>query len=104
MRQFLEQYFLVYDTESRQPLVNAYHPCALFSMTMAHAHGQYKKNNWLDWYATDSRNLLRVSDLDRRQNLLQQGQVSIVSFLQELPTTKHDVHGFTVDLTLFTVS
>lgn len=107
MRQFLEQYFLLFDSESRQPLLNAYHQYALFSMTMAYPHnqyGQYKKNvSGLEWYVSDNRNLMRIVDPDRRAKLLLQGQVSIMSFLQEMPVTKHDVHSFTVDLSLFTV-
>lgn len=108
VRQFLEQYFLLYDSESRQPLLNAYHQFALFSMTMAYPYSPYGQNkkggSWLEWYANDNRNLLRVIDADRRLKLLLQGQGSIITFLEEMPDTKHDVHSFTVDLSLFTVS
>ncbi|RZC37440.1 nuclear RNA export factor 1 [Asbolus verrucosus] len=103
VRQFLEQYFLIFDSENRQPLLQAYHESALFSMTMSYPYGQKDRStSWLNWYTTDNRNLLRVSDPDRRQKLLKQGQVAVVSFLQEMPLTKHDIHSFTVDLVLFT--
>lgn len=104
VRQFLEQYFLIYDTDNRQPLLQAYHEQAVFSMTMAYPYGFGKEKNvsWLNWYATDNRNILRVQEPDRRYKLLKQGHVAVVSFLQEMPQTKHDIHSFTVDLTLFT--
>lgn len=105
VRQFLEQYFLIFDSESRQPLLQAYHENAMFSMTSNYPYGQNAKNSsWLNWYNTDNRNLLRVQDRDRRHKLLRQGQLSVVSFLSEMPGSKHDIHSFTVDLQLFTVS
>ncbi|KAF7271883.1 hypothetical protein GWI33_015302 [Rhynchophorus ferrugineus] len=105
IRQFLEQYYLIYDTENRQPLLQAYHENAVFSYTMCHPSGSLGKDKnsaWLNWYQTDNRNLLKVSDSDRRTKLLRQGQLSVVSFLQEMPLSKHDIHSFTIDLTLFT--
>ncbi|XP_044253832.1 nuclear RNA export factor 1-like [Tribolium madens] len=103
VRQFLEQYFLIFDSENRQPLLQAYHESALFSMTMSYPYGQRDKNaSWLNWYTTDNRNLQKVQDPDRRHKLLKQGQVAVVSFLQEMPRSKHDIHSFTVDLVVFT--
>lgn len=105
VRQFLEQYFIIYDSDSRQPLLQAYHEHAMFSMTMAYPYGMTPKNSaWLNWYQTDNRNLHRVQDPERRNRLLRQGHLAVVSFLQEMPKTKHDVYSFTVDLSLFTVS
>lgn len=34
VRQFLEQYFNIFDSDSRQPLLDAYHEHALLSMSM----------------------------------------------------------------------
>lgn len=103
VRQFLEQYFEIFDGGSRQTLLQAYHEQAKFSLTSAYSYGQTPKNSsWLSWYNTDSRNLLRVQDHDRRLKLLKQGHLAVVSFLSEMPDTKHDIHSFTVDLTLFT--
>lgn len=43
VRQFLEQYFLIYDSEDRQPLIPAYHEHVLFSMTSSYsANPNYK--------------------------------------------------------------
>lgn len=36
VRQFLEQYFIIYDSADRQPLIQAYHEHALFSMTASY--------------------------------------------------------------------
>lgn len=104
VRQFLEQYFQIYDTENRQPLLQAYHEHAVFSLTMAYPYGYGKEKNvsWLNWYNTDNRNILKLTDGDRRFKLLRQGHLSVVSYLQEMPQTKHDIHSFTVDLTIFT--
>nr|XP_023014451.1 nuclear RNA export factor 1-like [Leptinotarsa decemlineata] len=104
VRQFLQQYFQIYDSDNRQPLLQAYHEHASFSFTMGYPYGYGKEKNvpWLNWYQTDNRNLLRVQDSDRRFKLLKQGQLAVVSFLQDMPNTKHDMHSFTADLTLFT--
>ena len=37
---FLEQYLSVYDLDDRQPLLNAYHDSAIFSLTCSYPHGQ----------------------------------------------------------------
>lgn len=103
MRQFLEQYFIIFDSENRQPLLNAYHENALFSSTMAYPYAQKQNSPWLDWYATESRNLQRVQNTERRRILLKQGHLAVVSYLSSMPSTKHDLNSFTVDLTLFTV-
>ncbi|KAG5895804.1 hypothetical protein JTB14_028508 [Gonioctena quinquepunctata] len=103
VREFLELYFQIFDSGNRQPLLQAYHEHASFSLTMGYpySHGK-EKGPWLNWYATDNRNLLRLQDPDRRAKLMKQGQLAVVSYLQEMPGTKHDIHSFTVDLTLFT--
>jgi nuclear RNA export factor len=37
VRQFLEQYFIIYDSDNRQPLLDAYHEHAMFSLTANYA-------------------------------------------------------------------
>ncbi|CAH0564866.1 unnamed protein product [Brassicogethes aeneus] len=104
VRQFLEQYYQLYDQESREPLAQAYHDQATLSLTMSYPYG-YDKNKttaWLNWYNTDNRNIMRVEALDRRVALLKQGKQAVCQFLNDMPKTKHDIHSFTVDLTLFT--
>lgn len=41
VRQFLGQYFSIFDSESRQPLLNAYHEQAMFSLTASYASEQH---------------------------------------------------------------
>ena len=40
--QFLHQYFMVFDSENRQPLLDAYHEHACFSMTVSIAQSSSK--------------------------------------------------------------
>jgi nuclear RNA export factor len=40
VRQFLEQYYQMYDSDDREPLVNAYHNDAMFSITSTYPPGQ----------------------------------------------------------------
>lgn len=78
----------------------------MYSMTSAYPYGQSQKTStaWLNWYNTDNRNVMKVKDADRRFKLLKQGSVEITDFLKVMPESKHDMHSFTVDLVLFTVS
>lgn len=39
VRQFLEQYFAIFDSDNRQPLLDAYHESAMFSLTATY-HSQ----------------------------------------------------------------
>lgn len=122
IRQFLEQYFIVYDSASRQPLLDAYHENAMFSMTVG-AYQQGSQSKWvfsiriylncnlnykfsprLTNYFNISRNLTRIRENDLKIKHLKYGRLPVVSFLTELPATQHDPQSFAVDLTLFTVS
>ena len=61
---FLKEYYTLYDSENRQPLVDAYHDSALFSMSVAFCpvsdYGSKQPN--LGDYFSDSRNSLRIRD------------------------------------------
>ncbi|EFX66035.1 hypothetical protein DAPPUDRAFT_332592 [Daphnia pulex] len=96
---FLEQYLSVYDSDDRQPLLNAYHDSAIMSLTCSYPPGQTANApSRLDSYMKDSRNLKRIDDPQRRFRLLQQGKVDIVSFLSKLPKTLHDPSSLVVDV------
>lgn len=96
---FLEQYLTVYDSDDRQPLLNAYYDSATMSLTCSYPPGQTASaSSRLDAYMKDSRNLKRVDDVNRRYRLLQQGKVDIVSFLSKLPKTLHDPSSLVVDV------
>ncbi|KAJ8666848.1 hypothetical protein QAD02_008510 [Eretmocerus hayati] len=96
--QFLQQYFMVFDAESRQLLLSAYHEHASFSLTATVASSSSK----LCQYLHENRNLCRINDPIRRRKLLKQGRLPVVSFLSEMPRTKHDLSSFTMDLSLVT--
>lgn len=57
----------------------------------------------MNLYQAVGRNLLRTRDFEGRFKTLKRGRLQAVSFLSELPLTKHDLQSFAVDLTLFTV-
>ncbi len=95
---FLEQYFRVYDSESREQLGMAYHEEATMSMSTAYGPDANRNENKLDEYVYRSRNLARVADPVKRQRLLRQGRLAIVAFLSELPKTRHDLTTFTLDV------
>jgi len=99
VRQFLEQYFIIFDSDNRQPLLDAYHEHAMFSLTATHnsQHGQR-----LSSYLPHSRNILRVRDFEARSRHLKNGRLPVVSFLSELPATQHDPNSFAVDFSFFT--
>uniref|UniRef100_A0A8C9TR08 Nuclear RNA export factor 1 n=1 Tax=Scleropages formosus TaxID=113540 RepID=A0A8C9TR08_SCLFO len=84
---FLQQYYSIYDSGDRQPLLDAYHDgaCDL---------GEYHK---------DSRNIKKLKDPTTRFRLLKHTRLNVVAFLNELPKTQHDIASFTVDV-MFTIS
>lgn len=103
VRQFLEQYFILYDSDNRQQLLDAYHEHAMLSLTATFNQHSTQAQR-LTTYINVSRNLKRVTDTEGRCRLLKRGRLQVVTFLSELPLTKHDPMSFAVDLTLFTVS
>jgi len=90
--QFLEQYFKLYDSDSRQPLLDAYDENAMMSLTAIGAYESMKA------YIEESRNLCRVNSDQRKVKLLRRGRLPIVSFLSGLPKTEHDPTSFSLDL------
>ncbi|XP_033311545.1 nuclear RNA export factor 1-like [Bombus bifarius] len=105
--QFLQQYFLIFDSENRQPLLDAYVEHACFSMTVSYPpHYTNKLNGYLmenrnlieNKNLMDNRNLYRTNDTNRRQKLLKHGRLPVVSFISEMPRTLHYVNTFTMDI------
>ncbi|KAK0162058.1 hypothetical protein PV327_008426 [Microctonus hyperodae] len=96
--QFMQQYFTIFDGDSRQPLLDAYHENANFSLTIAPSSQIQKFNKYL----SDNRNLFRTSEPTRRRKLLKQGRLPIVSFISEMPKTQHYFNSFTMDISLVT--
>ncbi|RWS03825.1 nuclear RNA export factor 1-like protein [Dinothrombium tinctorium] len=94
---FINQYFAIYDSDDRQPLLEAYHDQALFSFTISSNKNQvYFPSHMFQ----ESRNLLKVRDANSKCKLLQQGKANIVSTLCGFPKTKHELDSFLIDVYL----
>ncbi|XP_059062645.1 nuclear RNA export factor 1 [Achroia grisella] len=104
VREFLTQFFAIYDSESRQPLLEAYHEHASMSMAANYLSndGRNSQSTRLNAYISNSRNLIRITERESRRRHLKTGRLQVVSFLSDLPKTKHDLMGFAVDLIVFT--
>lgn len=89
---FVKEFFKAYDSDSRQPLLDAYHDQAVMSLSA------YGRHDLLSAYIPESRNLLKVNYEKRRHDLLRQGKLQVVAFLSKLPKTEHDMNTFTLDV------
>ncbi|KAI5736303.1 hypothetical protein M8J76_001976 [Diaphorina citri] len=99
LRAFLEQYFALFDTESRAGLIDAYHENAQYSLVVTQGLGN---NHLLNNMLANSRNLLRIEEPQRQKSLLSVGKADILRALRFLPATKHDLLSFTCDCPLYT--
>uniref|UniRef100_A0A8C2Z4B7 Nuclear RNA export factor 1a n=1 Tax=Cyclopterus lumpus TaxID=8103 RepID=A0A8C2Z4B7_CYCLU len=94
--QFLTQYYSIYDSGDRQPLLDAYHDGASLSLTTPYST-QNPSRSSLGEYHKDTRNLKRIKDSTVRFRLLKHTRLNVVAFLNELPKTQHDIASFNVD-------
>uniref|UniRef100_A0A8C9SR61 Nuclear RNA export factor 2B n=1 Tax=Scleropages formosus TaxID=113540 RepID=A0A8C9SR61_SCLFO len=99
---FLQQYYSIYDSGDRQPLLDAYHDGASFSLSIPFSV-QNPSRCSLGEYHKDSRNIKKLKDPTTRFRLLKHTRLNVVAFLNELPKTQHDIASFTVDV-MFTIS
>ncbi|XP_029021448.1 nuclear RNA export factor 1 isoform X1 [Betta splendens] len=98
---FLQQFYSIYDSGNRQPLLDAYHDGASLSLTTPYST-QNPSRSSLGEYHKDSRNLKRIKDSTMRFRLLKHTRLNVVAFLNELPKTQHDIASFTVDVNTYT--
>ncbi|XP_046903059.1 nuclear RNA export factor 1 isoform X2 [Hypomesus transpacificus] len=98
---FLQQYYSIYDSGDRQPLLDAYHDGASFSLSTPYSN-QNPSRCSLGEYQKDSRNLKRLKDPSMRFRLLKHTRLNVVAFLNELPKTQHDTASFNVDVNTYT--
>ncbi|XP_071974556.1 nuclear RNA export factor 1 [Engystomops pustulosus] len=96
---FLQQYYACYDGDDRQGLLNVYHDEACCSLSIPGPIGQNPSRSSLGDYFNSSRNIKRLRDPALRYKLLKHKRLSVVSFLNELPRTQHDLNSFVVDVT-----
>ncbi|XP_074098627.1 nuclear RNA export factor 1-like [Cotesia typhae] len=98
-QQFVQLYFNVYDSGSRQPLLDAYLDNAVFTMTIG---PEVLIDNSSD-YASRNRNLLCIQN-SRRVKLLNKGRLHVVGSLSGFPKTQHLAGSFTLDVKALTGS
>ncbi|XP_025789582.1 nuclear RNA export factor 3-like [Puma concolor] len=95
--QFLQQYYLIYDSEDRQGLLCAYHYKACFSLTIPFNPKDPAPSS-LCKYFKESRNMKKIKDPYMRVQLLKHTKHDIVCSLSTLPKTQHDINSFVVDM------
>ncbi|XP_066575178.1 nuclear RNA export factor 1 isoform X1 [Amia ocellicauda] len=98
---FLQQYYNVYDSGDRQPLLDAYHDGASFSLSIPFSLQNPSRCSLGD-YHKDSRNIKKLKDPTTRFRLLKHTRLNVVAFLNELPKTQHDTSSFVVDVNTYT--
>ena len=91
--------FNVYDQDDRAALKDAYHPFAMFSMSAAYPPGTTSHGtSRLTHYQVDARNLKLILQPKKRMSFLKQSNDVVVSFLNDLPKTKHDLNSVSLDV------
>ncbi|XP_067280552.1 nuclear RNA export factor 1 [Pseudorasbora parva] len=100
---FLQQYYSIYDSGNRQPLLDGYHDGATFSLTIPFVVQNPSKSSLGD-YHKDSRNIKRMKDPTTRFRLIKHTRLNVVAFLNELPKTQHDIASFNVDVNTYTAT
>uniref|UniRef100_A0A8C1ABD6 Nuclear RNA export factor 1b n=2 Tax=Cyprinus carpio TaxID=7962 RepID=A0A8C1ABD6_CYPCA len=94
---FLQQYYSIYDSGDRQPLLDAYHDGAAFSLSIPFTLQNASK------YSTPSLSLCHCLSATRFR-LIKHTRLNVVAFLNELPKTQHDIASLIVDVNTYTVS
>jgi nuclear RNA export factor len=98
---FIEKFYRLFDTYGREELHACYHESCMFSLCITTLDNsilpirQYKYGELI----SQSRNLQKVFDDNRRINLLRQGKMAVIEFFREkFPATEHDGNSFHVDV------
>uniref|UniRef100_A0A8I3PFZ9 Nuclear RNA export factor 2 n=1 Tax=Canis lupus familiaris TaxID=9615 RepID=A0A8I3PFZ9_CANLF len=91
--QFLQQYYLIYDSGDRQGLLGAYHDEACFSLAISFNPEDPAPSSLCE-YSKESRNMKKLKDLC----LLKHTNCDIVCSLCVLPKTQHDLSSLVVDM------
>ncbi|XP_042566868.1 nuclear RNA export factor 1 isoform X2 [Cyprinus carpio] len=101
---FLQQYYSIYDSGDRQPLLEAYHDGAAFSLSIPFTLQNASKSS-LGEYQKDCRNIRRMKDdPTTRFRLIKHTRLNVVAFLNELPKTQHDIASLIVDVNTYTAT
>lgn len=99
--QFSQQYFTCFD-KSRDELLAAYHPNALYSVSLIlKSNATVKGAKFDDCFFRDSRNLLFVEGAEKKFRMLRRGNFDIVAFIKKMPLTEHDSDSLKLDCGFF---
>uniref|UniRef100_A0A672Q051 Nuclear RNA export factor 1 n=1 Tax=Sinocyclocheilus grahami TaxID=75366 RepID=A0A672Q051_SINGR len=98
------RYYSIYDSGDRQPLLDAYHDGAAFSLSIPFTLQNPSKSS-LGEYQKDSRNIRRMKDdPTTRFRLIKHTRLNVVAFLNELPKTQHDIASLIIDVNTYTAT
>jgi len=92
---------MLYDSDTRSQLLEAYHEQAILSITATNDQHASPEER-LQPYWKVGRNLNHPRGFENRFNTIKRGKLNAVALLTELPPSRHDLHSFAVDLTVFT--
>lgn len=97
---FLELYYKIFDSDNRQPLMQAYHDEAMFTYSYSAAnHSSHNRPS--EQFMRESHNLLRLRDESLWVKNTKNTKLDIVSFLGKFPHTQHDPESFKIDVPFF---
>ncbi|XP_015791781.1 nuclear RNA export factor 1 [Tetranychus urticae] len=98
--EFLDQYFKIYDSDDRRPMLAAYHDQAVFSYSIGRTDN--KINTFTQSMIAGSRNLLRIREEgEAKTELLHVGGSAIVEALMSMPRTKHAPSLMKIDVPFY---
>ncbi|XP_036903657.1 nuclear RNA export factor 3 [Sturnira hondurensis] len=97
--QFLQQYYMIYDSGDRQSLLSAYHDEACFSLAIPFNQNDPDPSSFFEYFK-HNRNMKNLKDPNLRFQLLKHTKRDIVCSLCMLPKTQHDLSTFILDVFL----
>ncbi|XP_045645434.1 nuclear RNA export factor 2-like [Ursus americanus] len=95
--QFLQQYYMIYDSGDRQGLLGAYHDEACFSLAIPFNPEDPAPSSLCEYFK-ESRNMKKPKDPYLCVQPLKRTNRDIVFSLCVLPKTQHDLSSFLVDI------
>lgn len=96
MRQFAAHFFKLYDLSDRTVLKGLYDKNAFYSITCSIPFSLAQKRKLVEF--SDSRNVLKVTDPNKRDKYFYYGDDNILNALCTLPKTYHDKTSFKYDM------
>eukprot|EP01094_Clydonella_sp_ATCC50884_P002157 TRINITY_DN11660_c0_g1_i2.p1 TRINITY_DN11660_c0_g1~~TRINITY_DN11660_c0_g1_i2.p1 ORF type:complete len:519 (-),score=136.54 TRINITY_DN11660_c0_g1_i2:133-1689(-) len=104
---FVANFFRAFD-EEKDTLLEVYIASSLFSLSCSNmsskpsfgkSKDKSKKPKSLEKFEAMNRNLMRMSDLQKREQMIHKGKAEIVTAFKQFPETKHSAEGLTIDVT-----